>query len=94
MFPGDPTAAKNTGAFLLDNKRFAEAVAALQPAAAEANPKDGRLSFLLGRAFIHSGDTAKAIASMDAAATNDTSPGMMNDVAYELAEASLHPCSG
>jgi tetratricopeptide (TPR) repeat protein/transglutaminase-like putative cysteine protease len=88
VYPDDAEAGRNTGAVLMRMGRMEEAVKVLEDAA-KNNPDDAPLAFVLGRAYFQSGDSSKAIAAMRKAAERDSSSGMLNEVAYELADRNV-----
>lgn len=83
--PGDFNTAGAVGMILIDEKRYAEAVAKLQPAV-ENNPKVARLAFTLGMALARSGDGDKAIVAFQKALAVNSPSGALNAVGYELAD--------
>jgi tetratricopeptide (TPR) repeat protein len=66
-------------------KRYAEAASALE-SAVKIEPHSPDLSRRLGTAYLRSGDNEKALAIYKKAFELDTSPLMLNDIGYELAD--------
>lgn len=86
--PSDMQAPINIGSILLSLKRPAEAVPELQ-AATERFPDNARLAMELGQAYVRSGGKEKALPPFRNATKLDSSPLMLNNVAYELADAGV-----
>jgi tetratricopeptide (TPR) repeat protein len=84
--PSDSTGPAGLGSALLGLKRYAGAVSALE-AAVLLNPQAANLNLQLGLAYLHAGDDAKALVSLNKGIELDARPVILNDVAYELAEA-------
>jgi tetratricopeptide (TPR) repeat protein len=76
------------GGALLVLKRYDEASAALKSAIKLA-PDRANLHQQLGSAYLHAGKQDKASEEFKKAIELDSSPGMLNDVGYELADANL-----
>jgi tetratricopeptide (TPR) repeat protein/transglutaminase-like putative cysteine protease len=88
--PLDYGAHAGLGQLYLDWKKFADAIPALEKAASLA-PQNTSFKVMLGKAYLNAGENDKAIAAFDKAIELDPSPGMWNDVAYELACRKAYP---
>jgi tetratricopeptide (TPR) repeat protein len=75
----------NLEAGLLYLKRYREAVSPLE-SALKLSPDRAELEFNLGIACLHTGDTDKSRAAFETALKLDSSPMMLNNVAYSLAD--------
>ena len=89
LLPGDPEEPLNIAGLLIELKRYADAITEVQPIA-DANPKNARLEFVLGKALLRAGDTEEGMPAFQKAVEVDSSPAMLNGVGYELAEANVH----
>lgn len=87
--PQVATAPINAGMILISLKRYQEAVPELQ-AAVKLSPTNARLFDSLGLAYTKTQHPDKAMAAFTQALQLDSSPGMLNDVAFDLADANLH----
>src|SRR5450631_1437781 len=67
-------------------KRYPDATAILE-SAAKANPSDAFAQMRLGMVRLRSGKTAEGMQAMHKALQLDPGPEILNDVAYEMAEA-------
>ena len=83
--PLDQTAYSNLGLMLVDGRKFKEAVPELERAISLA-PEDESLRVGLGRALLNLGETEKAISAFEEALKIDRDRGVLNNVAYYLAE--------
>jgi len=86
--PGDPDTSRGMGMILLEEKRYAEAIAKLRPAV-ERNPNVAPLAFTLGAAYARSGDGDNAVAAFQKALEIFPDPSELNSVGYELADANV-----
>jgi len=84
--PDDPDLAANLGEFYLEQKRYPEA-ASLFESAAKANPSDAFAQLRLGMVRLRSHNTGQGLDALHKALKIDSSAEMLNDVAYEMAEA-------
>jgi tetratricopeptide (TPR) repeat protein len=84
--PNDSTGPAGMGSALLGLKRYAEAVSTLE-AAVSLNPQLPSLNLQLGSAYLRAGNDAKALVSFNKGIEFDARPAVLNNVAYELAEA-------
>jgi tetratricopeptide (TPR) repeat protein len=84
--PDDRDIAPNLGSLLMGEKRYKEA-AALFESAAKAAPDNANLQSGLGIARIRGGDAESGMTSLHRAIELDASANMLNNVAYEMAEA-------
>jgi tetratricopeptide (TPR) repeat protein len=82
-------ASLNIGTLLIEQKRYADAIAELQPAA-EKRPNDARLQFVLARGLLRAGDVEKSMTAFQKTVELNPTPAMLNSVSYELAEANVH----
>jgi tetratricopeptide (TPR) repeat protein len=89
LAPNDPAAAAGLGSALLSLKRYAEAASILEKAVS-LNPQQSRLVIQLGFAYLGAGNDDKALASLDKGIDLDPQPTILNNVAWELAEATKH----
>jgi tetratricopeptide (TPR) repeat protein len=85
LSPGGTDAPGGIAMILVAQKRYAEAIAELQPVV-ESNPRIAPLAFSLGVAYARSGNGDKAIAAFQKALEVTTNANMLNGVGYELAE--------
>lgn len=83
--PLDQTAHSNLGRMLVEWRKYKEAVPELERAISLAQDEE-ELRVSLGRAYLNLGETEKAIAAFEEAFKIDRGPGVLNDVAYFLAE--------
>jgi tetratricopeptide (TPR) repeat protein len=84
--PDDPDAPTNLGWLYLAKKLYPEAVLAFE-SAARANPSDAFAQMRLGVARLRSHDLDDGMNAMHKALEIDSGAEMLNDVAYEMAEA-------
>lgn len=86
--PEDHDAPSNLGTVLIELKRYNEAITALEPAVKQT-PDKVSLQMLLGRAYLGAGSADKARSTFQQVIKLDSSPVILNNVAYELAEQNL-----
>jgi tetratricopeptide (TPR) repeat protein len=86
--PEDKDAEPNLAQALLALKRYPEAAAAAESAVKSA-PDKVLYHMLLGQAYLGTGNKEKAGAAFEQAIKLDSSPAVLNDVAYELAERNV-----
>ncbi len=84
--PDDPDGALNLAQCLLQSKQYTQSVAALEPAAAK-NPARVDLQRLLASSYAQAGQGEKAGVIYRKLAEQNPRPDLLNDYAYELAEA-------
>jgi tetratricopeptide (TPR) repeat protein/ubiquitin-protein ligase len=84
--PDDPDIAPNLGGLYMAEKRYPEATAIFE-SAAEANPSDAFAQMRLGMVQLRSRKTTEGMQAMHKALQLDSGAEMLNDVAYEMAEA-------
>lgn len=84
--PEDADAARNLGGALMALKKYPEAATAFE-AAVKLDPEVAGAQASLGSAYLHTGTEEKASAAFKKALEIDSSSGMLNNVAYEMAEA-------
>ncbi len=84
--PNDSDLVPNLGALYMMQKRYPEA-AALFESAAKANPSDAYAELRLGRARLRSHNADQGMVALRKALEIDSGGEMLNDVAYEMAEA-------
>ena len=84
--PGDPDIAPNLAGLYMAQKRYSDA-APLYEAAAQANPSDAYAQMRLGMVRLRSHNTKQGMEAMHKALQIDSGAEMLNDVAYEMAEA-------
>ena len=84
--PDDPDIAPNLGGLYVAEKRYLEATAIFE-AAAKQNPSDAFAQMRLGMVHLRSHKTSEGMQAMHQALQLDDGPEMLNDVAYEMAEA-------
>jgi Tfp pilus assembly protein PilF len=82
----DPDIAPNLGGLYMAQKRYPEAQVLLE-AAAKANPSDAFAQLRLGTVLLRSHQTDQGMEAMHKALQIDPRAEMLNDVAYEMAEA-------
>lgn len=82
----DPDVTPNLGGLYMAQKRYPEA-ATLFEAAAKAHPSDAFAQLRLGMVRLRSHSTAQGMEAMHKALQMDPGAEMLNDVAYEMAEA-------
>jgi tetratricopeptide (TPR) repeat protein len=86
IVPDDADVAANLGGLYMAQKRYSEA-ASLFEAAAKANPADAYAQLRLGTVRLRSGNMDQGLWAMHKALERDSGAEMLNDVAYEMAEA-------
>jgi tetratricopeptide (TPR) repeat protein len=84
--PDDPDMPLNLGGLYLAKKLYPEAVSVFE-SATKANPSDGFAQMRLGVARLRSHHVDEGLAAMHKALEIDSGAEMLNDVAYEMAEA-------
>jgi len=84
--PDDPDIAPNLGGLYMAQKRYPEALAIFESAAKGA-PSDAFAQMRLGMVRLRSRKTAEGMQAMHKALQLDPGSEMLNDVAYEMAEA-------
>ncbi len=84
--PDDPDIALNLGGLYVAEKRYPEATAIFE-SAAKQNPSDAFAQMRLGMVHLRSHKTSEGMQAMHQALRLDGGPEMLNDVAYEMAEA-------
>ena len=82
----DPDIAANLGGLYMAEKRYPEAESLLETAA-KLYPSDAYVQLRLGTARLHSGKTNQGLETLHKALELDSGAEMLNDVAYEMAEA-------
>ena len=90
--PWDPQAPVAIASLLAQQKRYGDAVTELQSALND-NPKFAEyapLEFALGRALVRAGEPGKSMTAFQKAVELNSTPMMLNDVSYELADANVH----
>jgi len=87
--PDDPDIAPNLGGLYMLRQRYPEAEAVFE-SAAKANPSDAFAQLRLGIARLRSHNTAQGMEAMHKALQIDSGADMLNDVAYEMAEANTN----
>ncbi len=84
--PDDPDGPENLGSALLAAKRYSDAVSAFE-SATRFNPDQAWPHWQLGTAYLRSGNEDRAMTVYKKALVIDSTPGMLNDVGFELADA-------
>ena len=84
--PNDPDLAANLGGLYMAQKRYSEA-ASLFESAAKANPSDAYAQMRLGIVRLRSHNTDQGLDALHKALEIDSGAEILNDVAYEMAEA-------
>ena len=87
--PDDPDLAPNLGGLYMAAKRYPEATSLFE-AAAKANPSDAFAQLRLGMVRLRSNNTDQGMEVMHKALQIDPGAEMLNDVAYEMAEANTN----
>jgi tetratricopeptide (TPR) repeat protein len=87
--PQNADAPANAGRILLSLKRYSQAVPELELAVKKNSSNAGLFSFL-GQAYIHTNAAEKVMPAFSQALKLDSSPLMLNEVAYDLADANLN----
>jgi tetratricopeptide (TPR) repeat protein len=85
----DPDMPIDLGGLYMGQKRYPEA-AALFESAAKANPSDPYVQMGLGTARLHSHNTDQGLDALHKALEIDSGTEMLNNVAYQMAEADTH----
>ncbi len=83
--PQDRSAPANIGSILFEKKLYAEAVPELE-AAVKLDPRSWNAQYQLGQAYLRVNEPEKAVRAFEGALELESSPGMLNNVAYELAD--------
>lgn len=86
--PEDVEANSFAGTLLLAQKRYSEAIPYLETAAQKDSSKPAQ--FRLGSAYLRAGQVEKGTAIFDKILETETSPEMLNDVAYEMADSNTN----
>jgi tetratricopeptide (TPR) repeat protein len=86
--PGDSDGHANLASVLYGLKRYKEAAAEYQSAIQTGKDK-AQLEAGLGLSYFHAGDHERGTGALDKAVALDSSPTTLNNIAYELADASL-----
>jgi tetratricopeptide (TPR) repeat protein len=84
--PDDPDVAQYLGALYMEQKRYPDAASLLE-SAVKANPSNAYALMMLGTVRLRSHNTGEGLDAFHKALENDSSALMLNNVAYELAEA-------
>lgn len=84
--PDDADLAPNLGGLYILQRRYAEATSLLE-SAAKTNPSDPYAQLRLGTVRLRTHNTEQALTALHKALDIDSGPEMLNDVAYEMAEA-------
>ncbi|HWC19701.1 MAG TPA: DUF3857 domain-containing protein [Terriglobales bacterium] len=87
--PLDPFAHGNLGSLYLEQKNYKDAVSELERAV-QMTPQNPGLEANLGRAYLNVNEPDKALAAFDKAVELAPSPGIWNNVAYELSTHRSH----
>ena len=87
--PEDPDLRSNLTWLYMSQKRYSEATSLLE-SAAKTDPTDANLQLSLGAAFLRSNRTDMGLEALHKALELDPNELMLNNVAYELAEADTH----
>jgi tetratricopeptide (TPR) repeat protein len=85
LAPNDEDAQANLGLAFLSLKRYGDAASALE-SAIKILPDKVTLHLSLASSYLNAGDTIKAHGAFERAIKLDSSPMVLNEVAYELAE--------
>jgi Flp pilus assembly protein TadD len=85
----DPDITPSLGALLMSQKRYKEAVTLFE-SAAKAAPQNASFEASLGLAHLHLNETEEGMAAIHQAVELDSSADMLNNVAYEIAEANAN----
>jgi len=83
--PEDPDANSGLGTVLMQQKRYSEAVPYLETAAQK--DRSSAAQSRLGSAYLRAGQIEKGTSTLQKVLEVDSTPVMLNDVAFELAEA-------
>jgi len=86
IVPDDADLAPNLGGLYMHEKRYAEATSLFE-SAAKMNPSDPYAQLRLGTVRLRTHNTEQGLAVLHKALDIDSGPEMLNDVAYEMAEA-------
>jgi Tfp pilus assembly protein PilF len=86
MTPDDPDIGANLGGLYMAQKRYSDAMPLFETAA-KANPSDAYAQLRLGMVRLRLHDTDQGLEAMHKAVEIDSGAEMLNDVAYEMAEA-------
>ncbi len=87
--PLDQFADGNLGSLYLEQKKYTDAVSELERAV-QITPQNPGLEANLGRAYLNVNQPEKALAAFDKAVELAPSPGIWNNVAYELSTHKTH----
>jgi tetratricopeptide (TPR) repeat protein len=83
--PLDQLAHANLGNMLVEWRKYKDAIPELERAIS-LTPEDETLHVSLGRSYLNLGENQKAISAFEEAIKIDRNPGVLNDVAYFLAD--------
>lgn len=83
--PDDPVANRQLGSLLLEQKHYSEALPYIEAATKDDSSLGAQN--LLGTAYLRAGQIEKGTAILERLAQADSKPEILNDVAYELADA-------
>jgi tetratricopeptide (TPR) repeat protein len=86
IIPDDTSTVTQLSFLLVQQKKYTDASTLLE-AAVKTAPDDKNLSIQAGRAEILSGKKDAGVASLRAALTDSSDPGILNDASYELADS-------
>lgn len=78
------------GQMLVEWGKYKEAISELERAVSLSQEDDTSLHLSLGRAYLHRGETQKALDAFEAAIRMERSPAVLHDVAYYLSEKVVH----
>jgi tetratricopeptide (TPR) repeat protein len=83
--PLDESAHANLGRMLVESRKYKEAIPELERAIS-LTPDAEDLHVNLGRAYLNLGETQKSMSAFEEAIKTNRSPGVLNDIAYFLAD--------
>ncbi|MGA8501878.1 MAG: tetratricopeptide repeat protein, partial [Candidatus Sulfotelmatobacter sp.] len=87
--PDDPDIEGNLGGLYMAEKRYSEATPLFE-AAVKGNPSDAYAQLRLGMVRLRSRNTDEGVVALHKALEIDSGAEMLNDVAYEMAEADIN----
>jgi tetratricopeptide (TPR) repeat protein len=86
--PNDADAPAHIGDILVQERKYSDALPELQNAT-KLNPSNARVLLELGQSYFATGDKDQGLANVQKAVALDSSPLMLNNAAYDLADGNM-----